>query len=191
MDEPPLYTIYRGALLIRKPPPLGPPYANRHRSNAGSKGQKFSFKQQGTPATSTRARPPTQRQSSCDDRVLDGPASGRKGSKGLLGGKGSKSSRPPSLIPADSLLRGSSELALYPAALPTTPYPPLCLTPNTVELLPTLGALFPRGGPVQDPVLTPTVTHHPAALLLKHPTSMHTVQGYLAHKKPPPPRTLQ
>jgi len=29
------------------------------------------------------------------------------------------------------------------------------LTPNTVELIPTLGALFPRGGPVQDPVLTP------------------------------------
>ena len=29
------------------------------------------------------------------------------------------------------------------------------LTPNTVELIPTLGALFPRSGPVQDPVLTP------------------------------------
>jgi len=28
------------------------------------------------------------------------------------------------------------------------------LTPNTVELIPTLGALSPRGGPVQDPVLT-------------------------------------
>jgi len=28
------------------------------------------------------------------------------------------------------------------------------LTPNTVELIPTLGALFPRSGPVQDPVLT-------------------------------------
>ena len=26
--------------------------------------------------------------------------------------------------------------------------------PETVELIPTLGALFPRGGPVQDPVLT-------------------------------------
>ena len=25
---------------------------------------------------------------------------------------------------------------------------------NTVEVIPTLGALFPRGGPVQDPVLT-------------------------------------
>jgi len=31
---------------------------------------------------------------------------------------------------------------------------PYALTPNTVELIPTLGALFPRGGPVQDPVLT-------------------------------------
>ena len=28
------------------------------------------------------------------------------------------------------------------------------LTPNTVELIPTRGALSPRGGPVQDPVLT-------------------------------------
>ena len=28
------------------------------------------------------------------------------------------------------------------------------LTPNTVELIPTRGVLFPRGGPVQDPVLT-------------------------------------
>ena len=28
------------------------------------------------------------------------------------------------------------------------------LTPNTVELIHTLGALFPQGGPVQDPVLT-------------------------------------
>jgi len=31
---------------------------------------------------------------------------------------------------------------------------PYAFTPNTVELIPTLGALFPRGGPVQDPVLT-------------------------------------
>ena len=31
---------------------------------------------------------------------------------------------------------------------------PYALTPNTVELIPTLGALFPRGGPVQDLVLT-------------------------------------
>jgi len=28
------------------------------------------------------------------------------------------------------------------------------LTPNTVELIPTLGALPPRGGPVPDPDLT-------------------------------------
>jgi len=32
---------------------------------------------------------------------------------------------------------------------------PYALTPKTVKLIPTLGALFPRGGPVQDPVLTP------------------------------------
>ena len=32
--------------------------------------------------------------------------------------------------------------------------PPKKLTPNTVELIPTLGALFPRGGPVQDPAIT-------------------------------------
>ena len=30
---------------------------------------------------------------------------------------------------------------------------PLSLTPNTVELIPVHGALSPRGGPVQDPVL--------------------------------------
>jgi len=30
----------------------------------------------------------------------------------------------------------------------------LALTPNTVELIPTLGARFPRGGPVQDLDLT-------------------------------------
>ena len=30
---------------------------------------------------------------------------------------------------------------------------PYALTPNIVELIPTLGALFPREGPVQDPVL--------------------------------------
>ena len=28
------------------------------------------------------------------------------------------------------------------------------VTPNTVELIPAIGALFPRGGPVQDPALT-------------------------------------
>ena len=31
--------------------------------------------------------------------------------------------------------------------------------PDTVELVPALGALFPRGGPVQDPVLTPSLQH--------------------------------
>ena len=33
---------------------------------------------------------------------------------------------------------------------------PDALTPNTVDLIPTLAALSPQGGPVQDPVLTPT-----------------------------------
>jgi len=31
---------------------------------------------------------------------------------------------------------------------------PYAFTPNTVELIHTLGAFPPRGGPVQDPVLT-------------------------------------
>ena len=31
---------------------------------------------------------------------------------------------------------------------------PYALTPNTVKLLPTIGTLFLRGGPVQDPALT-------------------------------------
>jgi len=38
----------------------------------------------------------------------------------------------------------------------TGSWTPYALTPNTVELIPTLGALYPRGGPVQDPVLTTT-----------------------------------
>ena len=38
--------------------------------------------------------------------------------------------------------------------IPSEDKGPYALTPNTVELIPTLGALFPRGGPVQDPVLT-------------------------------------
>ena len=38
------------------------------------------------------------------------------------------------------------------------------LTPNTVELIATLGALFPRGGPVQDPVLTSAGYTHFLAL---------------------------
>ena len=35
------------------------------------------------------------------------------------------------------------------------------LTQNTGELIPTLGALFPRGGPVQDPVLTRSYIRNP------------------------------
>ena len=61
------------------------------------------------------------------------------------------------------------------------------LTPNTVELIPTIGALFPRCGPVQDPVLT---LLRAQAASLRAPTTA-TLQGYLAHKKLLPPRTLQ
>ena len=54
---------------------------------------------------------------------------------------------------------------------------PYALTPNTGEPIPTLGALFPRGGPVQDPVFTPGSWWCWGAV----------AQGYLAHKKHPPP----
>jgi len=37
----------------------------------------------------------------------------------------------------------------------TSPPPPSPLTPNTVELIPNLGVLPPRGRPVQEPILTP------------------------------------
>jgi len=40
-----------------------------------------------------------------------------------------------------------------PSAAEAVPRP-YALISNTVELIPTLGALFPRGGPVEDPVLT-------------------------------------
>ena len=43
-------------------------------------------------------------------------------------------------------------LSEFPIVLSYPHYPHL--TPNTVELMPTLGALSPRGGPVQDLVLT-------------------------------------
>ena len=60
-------------------------------------------------------------------------------------------------------LRGpGAELFPCRAASPglrTTPRTagPHNLTPNTVELISTIGSLLPRGGPVQDPVLTPSV----------------------------------
>ena len=41
---------------------------------------------------------------------------------------------------------------------------PYALTPNTVELIPTLGALFPRGGPVKDSVLHGPVAEPAAGL---------------------------
>ena len=63
---------------------------------------------------------------------------------------------------------------------------PHALTPIAVELVPTLGALSPRGGPVQDPAHTP----FQVGAALPH--------RYLAHKLTPtplgppwdPPRTL-
>ena len=73
------------------------------------------------------------------------------------------------------------------------------LTPNTVELIPTLGALIPRGGPVQDGVGASETgaqeeqersqgTLLPISRALLPITE--SVQGCLAHKKtPPPPRT--
>jgi len=65
---------------------------------------------------------------------------------------------------------------------------PYALTPNTVKLIPTIGALLPRGGPVQDPVLTLMLPYGPAVGAFG-PT--RRVQGYLAHKKTHPHRTLQ
>ena len=44
------------------------------------------------------------------------------------------------------------------ARVPGQITPPL--TPNTFETTSTIGALFPRGGPAQDPVLTSLPSHH-------------------------------
>ena len=77
---------------------------------------------------------------------------------------------------------------------------PYALTPNTVELTPTLEALFPRGGAVQEPVRTVlTVEIFLQSNIdlretfgemyggrLQGTVAVH-VQGYLAQKKPPPP----
>jgi len=49
-------------------------------------------------------------------------------------------------------------------ALSGVHWSPLPLTPNPVELIPTLGSLILRGGPVQDPVLTRTLDPEPEAL---------------------------
>ena len=71
------------------------------------------------------------------------------------------------LVPITRPSHGSAALEVAPA-LPYFPWTvprmpgrlwkpykgPYALTPHTVELIPTLGALSPRGGPVQDPVLT-------------------------------------
>ena len=42
------------------------------------------------------------------------------------------------------------------------------LTPNTVELLPTIGALLPRGGPAQDLVLTGALSTKPWTRYLRY-----------------------
>jgi len=42
------------------------------------------------------------------------------------------------------------------AGFPPEDKGPYALTPNTIKLIPTLGALFLRSGPVQDPVHTST-----------------------------------
>jgi len=52
--------------------------------------------------------------------------------------------------------------------------PHVALTPNTVELTPTLGVLTPRA--LQEASATDPTT---------------SLQGYLAHKKQPPFRTIQ
>ena len=57
---------------------------------------------------------------------------------------------------------------------------PYALTPNTVDLIPTLGALTPPGGPVQDPVFILGPESRP---LWKGSCPL---QRYLAHKKEPP-----
>ena len=63
--------------------------------------------------------------------------------------------------------------------LTTVRLAPHALTPDTVELIPTLGALFPRGGPVQDPVLT--VPHTVADLHrdLRHPREPWISSGHV------------
>ena len=77
----------------------------------------------------------------------------------------------------------------------TGSWTPYALTPNTVELIPTLGALYPRGGPGQDTALTQEACNlHadrrsqnnliPFSLLVNDTPAL---QGYLAHKKTPTP----
>ena len=63
---------------------------------------------------------------------------------------------------------------------------PYALIPNTVELIPTLGALSPRGGPVQDPVLA----HIPSTRIAPSPLSLsraRSVSRSLSHTLRPYP----
>jgi len=66
----------------------------------------------------------------------------------------------------------------------------LTCTPNTVELISTLGALLSRGGPVQDPVLTAIQTQPRQGCTRGGRIGSTGVQGYLTYKKTHPPRTL-
>ena len=61
---------------------------------------------------------------------------------------------------------------------------PYALTPNTVEPIPTLGAIPPRGGPVQDPVFTREVYYCEACT-----STAATYMGTLLITKRQPPRT--
>ena len=61
--------------------------------------------------------------------------------------------------------------------------PPYALTPNTVELIPTHGAFFPRGEPVQDPVLTHGATEGvPQTCRVQEPAPLD-VRGPLPSKE--------
>ena len=56
------------------------------------------------------------------------------------------------------------QIVFSPGRWPILPY---ALTPNTVELIPTLGAPFLCSGLVQDPVLT--YSHYRVASLMRPP----------------------
>ena len=64
------------------------------------------------------------------------------------------------------------------------------LTPNTVELIPTLEALFPRGGPVQDQVLTARALPEPSCECNPQPSTLNlrpsTLNPQLSTLNPPP-----
>ena len=86
--------------------------------------------------------------------------------------------------------KGVHESAMCPATshalltgFPPDDKGPYALAPDTVELIPTLGAFSPRGGPVQGEL-------HPCWPTLPGRASVR-LWWYLAHKKAPPPGTSQ